>query len=116
MGQYSAQVQQFDPQRALQDIQAPDSRDEAGRETGTAGADRARDYVVKQMAEIGLQPAGTDNTFLQSQPCPRYHLTETPVLEIVNATNGLTQTLEYRRDFAEYVFNTNLTPAIAPVR
>ena len=35
-----------------------------GRLTGTAGYDRAAAYVVRQLQEIGLQPAGTDG-FLQ---------------------------------------------------
>lgn len=60
------------------------------------------------MKEIGLQPAGDDPGYIQEFPCPRIHLNETPVMDIVDQ-QGITQSLQYRRDFAEYVTNANLT-------
>ncbi len=103
VGQYSAQAEQFDARRALQDIQVLSSREDNGRETGTAGAQAAADYIEQRMQEIGLQPAGNDPGYRQEFPCPRYHMTETPVLEIGDTQSGVTRTLQYRRDFAEYV-------------
>jgi peptide/nickel transport system permease protein len=107
-GQYSAQAQQFDPQRALQDVRVLSSRAEAGRETGTAGAKAAADYVEQRMKAIGLQPAGSDPGYIQQFPCPRVHLNEAPVMDILDRP-GITQSLQYRRDFAEYVSYTSLT-------
>jgi len=40
----------------------------AGRETGTAGYDRAAGYVSARYAEIGLLPAGDDGGWLQAVP------------------------------------------------
>lgn len=39
-----------------------------GRDTGSAGYDRAADYVAKRFAAAGLKPAGDAGTFLQSVP------------------------------------------------
>jgi hypothetical protein len=55
------------------------------------------------MKEIGLQPAGTDPGYIQEVPCPRFHLTEIPVLEILDRQGNVAQTLRYREDFAEFV-------------
>ena len=43
----------------------------AGREAGTAGYDRAADYVAARYAEIGLQPAGGNGGWLQAVPLLR---------------------------------------------
>jgi peptide/nickel transport system permease protein/oligopeptide transport system permease protein len=107
VGQYGDVAQQFDAARVLADIQALSSSEMAGRETGTSGAKAAADYIEKRMREIGLQPAGSDPGYLQEFPCPRVHLTETPVMEIVDRP-GITQSLKYRGDFAEHVGYTNL--------
>lgn len=37
----------------------------AGRETGTEGQDKAAEYIIEKMTEIGLTPKGTDDSFLQ---------------------------------------------------
>ncbi len=108
MGQYSDAALQFDASRAVADITALSSSARAGRETGTPGAKAAAGYIEQRMKEIGLQPAGSDPGYIQEFPCPRIHLNETPVMEIVDP-QGITQSLQYRRDFAEYVTNTNLT-------
>src|ERR1700686_1275881 len=36
-----------------------------GRETGSAGLRRAEDYIVEQLKQAGLQPAGTDGYYQQ---------------------------------------------------
>lgn len=108
VSQYGNEALKFDSQRARNDIAALSAGEMSSRETGTPGAKAAADYIAQRMKEIGLQPAGDDPGYLQEFPCPRLHLTETPVLEIVDR-QGITQSLQYRRDFAEYVSNTNLT-------
>ena len=108
VGQYSDTALQFDASRAAADITALSSGQLADREVGTPGAKAAAGYIEQRMKEIGLQPAGNDPGYIQEFPCPRLHLTETPVLEIVDG-QGITQALQYRRDFAEYVTNINLT-------
>ena len=107
VGQYSDTALQFDPQRVLQDITQLSSRESASRETGTPGAKAAAGTIEQRMKEIGLQPAGTDPGYVQEFPCPRVHLLETPVMEIVSG-QGVTETLQYRRDFAEDVASPNL--------
>jgi hypothetical protein len=39
-----------------------------GREAGTAGYDKAADYVAGRMRAIGLQPAGDGESFFQTVP------------------------------------------------
>jgi Zn-dependent M28 family amino/carboxypeptidase len=45
------------------DVSTLAADDMEGRLTGTPGYQRAADYVVSQLQEIGLQPAGTDGFF-----------------------------------------------------
>ncbi|HLL31418.1 MAG TPA: M28 family metallopeptidase [Allosphingosinicella sp.] len=45
------------------DVSTLAADDMEGRLTGTAGYQRAADYVVSKLREIGLQPAGTDGFF-----------------------------------------------------
>ncbi|HEU0134079.1 MAG TPA: M28 family metallopeptidase [Allosphingosinicella sp.] len=45
------------------DVSALAADDMEGRLTGTAGYQRAADYVVSRLREIGLEPAGTDGYF-----------------------------------------------------
>ena len=108
VGQYGNEALKFNPQNALIDIQRLTAREMAGRETGTPGAQAAAQYIEQRMKAIGLQPAGSDLGYVQQFPCPRIHLTETPVMEVVDR-QGITQSLQYRNDFAEYVSYTNLT-------
>ncbi len=108
VGQYSDAALQFDASRVAAGIKALSSSKMAGRETGTPGARAAAGYIEQRMKEIGLQPAGNNPGYIQEFPCPRIHLNETPVMDIVDR-QSITQSLQYRRDFAEYVANTNLT-------
>jgi hypothetical protein len=108
VGQYSDEALKFNPQNAMIDIQRLASREIAGRETGTPGAKAAAKLIEQRMKEIGLQPAGSNPGYIQEFPCPRIHLTETPAMEIVDR-QGITHSLQYRRDFAEYASYANLT-------
>lgn len=99
---YRPVAQSFDATRAMLDIRALASPEFAGREAGMPGAQRAAEYIAQQMEEIGLQPAGEDETFLRVTPNPRVHLHKVPQLRVANS-NGALEELTYRRDFVEYV-------------
>ncbi len=103
LGTYSAQAKQFEVERALDDLQMLASPEFQGRETGTRGAKLAADYIAGRMKEIGLQPAGEKDTYIQTFHCPWYHLNEVPDLEILDEQGNATETLVYREDFAEYI-------------
>ena len=103
LGAYSDQARQFDVQHALEDLQVLASPEFQGRETGTAGAQLAAEYIAGQMMEIGLQPAGKKDTYIQTFACPWLHLTEVPRLELLDDRGDVAETLRYRQDFAEYI-------------
>jgi len=73
LGVYSAQAKQFDTQQALMDVRTLASPQFQGRETGTPGAKLAADYIAERMDEIGLQPGGQNDTYIQTFPCPWRH-------------------------------------------
>jgi ABC-type dipeptide/oligopeptide/nickel transport system permease component len=101
LGVYHAEGLKFDQHRVMQDIQALASPAFQGRETGTPGAEKAADYIAKRMSEIGLLPAGQNNTFLQNLVDPRYHLAGLPELSILNGNGQPVGGLVYRQDYAE---------------
>jgi peptide/nickel transport system permease protein len=103
LGVYSSQADQFDAQRALEDMRVLSSAEFEGRETGTPGARRAAEYVAGRMKEMGLQPAGQQDSFVHSFPCPRPHLAGVPRLEILDGEGNVLEAPAYREDFAEYV-------------
>ncbi|GAB4527860.1 MAG: hypothetical protein Kow0063_03550 [Anaerolineae bacterium] len=103
MGVYSSQVQQFNVEYALEDIQRLASPQFQGREAGTPGAKLAAEYIAGRMKEAGLQPAGQGDTYLQTFSCPWYHLTEVPQFEILDHGGEVIEPLVYREDFAEYI-------------
>ena len=124
---YQFQARQFDARRAMEDIRVlsssqlqgdvspvrlpqSDSESQAlpsgqfdGREPGTPGTRLAAEYIARRMQEVGLSPAGDAQTYIQTFVCSRNHLVEVPRLEMVSGQGGITQSLTYRQDFAEYV-------------
>jgi ABC-type dipeptide/oligopeptide/nickel transport system permease component len=101
---YRPQALKFDSQRAREDIRVLSSPQFEGRETGTPGAKLAAQYIARRMEDIGLFPAGENNTFIQaSTSCSRLHLAQVPRLEILDGQGNVAESLTYRRDFAEYV-------------
>ena len=54
--------------------------DLAGRATGSEGCVRAGDYLARQLAAAGLEPAGDHGTFRQSLPFGRREYTDLPEL------------------------------------
>jgi len=103
LGMYSTQAKQFEVERALDDVQMLASPEFQGRETGTPGAKLAADYIAERMKEIGLQPAGEKDTYIQTFACPWRHLTEVPRLEILDEQGDVRENLVYREGFAEYI-------------
>ncbi len=101
LSQYKRVAVQFDAQRALRHIRALSDPAMGGRETGTPGAEFAALYIADQMKAIGLLPAGDNNTYIQTLANPRYHLTQTPRLEILDAQGRSLLSFVYRQDFAE---------------
>lgn len=102
LGVYRSQAKQFDAQRVLEDVGVLASPEFQGRETGTPGAKLAAEYIAGRMDEIGLFPAGEEDTYIRALASPRLHLTETPRLEIMNSQGNVIEALIYRQDFVEY--------------
>ncbi len=103
---YKPQAQQFDPQRALQDIHVLSSPEFQGREPGTLGAKRAAEYIAARMKEIGLNPGNDDGTYILTTPCPVFHLAAIPQLEIVDPISNTVEKMVYRQDMVEYIGST----------
>jgi ABC-type dipeptide/oligopeptide/nickel transport system permease component len=100
--QYRDAAVRFDAAAVQADIAALSSPAAEGRETGMPGARIAAEYIARRMADLGLQPAGVGNTFLQTQVRPRFHLSRPPRLEVLDAAGGVALAFRYRQDFAEY--------------
>jgi len=100
---YRPEAQKFNPQNVQKDLKILSALDMQGRESGTPGADKAADYISQRMQEVGLIPAGEHGTYLQKQASPRLHLTQTPVLNLLNADGSVATAYAYRNDFVEYV-------------
>ena len=67
------------------------------------GARSAAVYIAAQMKEIGLFPAGENETYFFANLAPRAHLAAVPRLEILNdATGEVAEALAYQQDFVEY--------------
>jgi len=102
LGQYKPEGLKFDTQRVMKDIEVLSSLEYQGRETGTPGAELAAQYIAQRMHENGLLPTGEKQTYFQTLLRPRLHLTETPVLALVDANGGTSMEFVYRQDFAEF--------------
>src|SRR4051794_22441172 len=61
----SAATPPVDADRLLDHIRFLASDDLKGRAAGSAGLDRAADYIAQQFKEIGLRPGGDDGTWFQ---------------------------------------------------
>jgi peptide/nickel transport system permease protein len=98
---YRPDARKFNAQNVLKDIRALSAMEMQGRESGTPGAQKTAEYITQRMEEIGLLPAGEHGTYLQNLPNPRLHLTEMPVLELINPDGDPETSFRYREDFAE---------------
>ena len=66
-----AQTAMADRATLQQDVTILADDDMEGREAGTAGYDRAVEYISGRFAEIGLQPAGDNGAWTQAVPLVR---------------------------------------------
>lgn len=98
---YKEQAKSFNASRALGVISTLTSPAMEGRESGLNGQKEAASYIAEQMAQIGLSPAGTGDTFLQEFSNSNYHLTELPRLEILNEQDKVVEKMIYRQDYVE---------------
>ena len=102
LGVYRSQAKQFDAGRALEDVRVLASHEFQGRESGLPGADMAAEYIAARMKEIGLDPGGEGDTYVQAVPRSTYHLMEAPHLEILDDQGNVAQALVYRKDFVAH--------------
>jgi peptide/nickel transport system permease protein len=100
--QYREAAAKFDAAAVQADIAALSSAAAEGRETGMPGARIAAEYIARRMADLGLQPAGVGNTFLQALVRPRFHLSQPPRLELLDSAGGIARAFSYRQDFSEF--------------
>ena len=112
---YRPQAETFSAENTLPDIEALTSTQYQGRETGTDGNRLAAEYLAERMEEVGLFPAGENNTYLQTLVNPRAHLTETPRLQIMAADSSAPEELVYREDFVEFTRMPNYGTGTGPV-
>jgi len=103
LGVYRPEGLKFDTQHVMQDIKVLSSFEYQGRETGTPGAELAAQYIAQRMEENGLLPAGERQTYIQTLLNPRPHLTEMPVMALVDEDGEIEFEFEYRQDFTELV-------------
>lgn len=103
LGVYHAEGLKFDEQHVMQDLRALAAPEMQGRETGTAGAELAAAYIARRMEEIGIFPAGENQTYIQRLVQPRQHLIEQPRLTLLDESGQPSGEMIYRQDFAEYV-------------
>ena len=112
---YKTQAKEFNAEQAYEHISELSSPMFSGRETGTTGNLLAAEYIAEQMEEIGLFPAGEKNTFLQKLTNPRFHLSQTPVLEMLDNNQSVVQNFTYRKDFVEFIQNISWGDKTGPV-
>ncbi|MCB9154071.1 MAG: M20/M25/M40 family metallo-hydrolase [Caldilineae bacterium] len=99
--EWLALAESFDAQRALGEATRLAGDEFAGRETGTDGGQNAAGEVADAFAELGLQPAGDNGTFLQTFPISHTAPIASPVLAFHH--NDETLELAYREDFLERI-------------
>ena len=112
---YKTQAKEFNGAQAYEHIAELSSSKYEGRETGTNGNFLAAEYIAKQMEEIGLFPAGEKNTYLQQLTNPRFHITETPVLQLLDKNQEVIQDFKYRSDFVESMQTISWGDSTGPV-
>jgi len=100
---YKSQARQFNEQNVLEDIRVLSSPEFQGRESSTGNDKLAADYIAAQMKEIGLIPAGENQTYFQEMSASHYHLASVPRLEVVTSQGQTRETFTYREDFTEYI-------------
>ncbi|MBC7263636.1 MAG: ABC transporter permease subunit [Chloroflexi bacterium] len=102
---YGPQAQQFNVERAMQDISYLASPELDGRLTGTRGAQLAAEYIAKQMEAAGVQSAGEEVngqwTYFQTIPWDVRDLTAVPSLQVWDRAGQELGPWTYGQDFSE---------------
>lgn len=79
------------------------SDDLQGREAGTPGYDTAAEYVAGRMAELGVTPAGDNDSYFQTVPLRRsYRVADELALDISHTETGAVLGLEENIDYIMY--------------
>ncbi len=82
MAFYRQQAEAFDGESALAYTAALADPQFEYRQLGTAGHRAAADWVAEQFEALGLQPAGSRNSYFQTVRREYFRITETPTLEV----------------------------------
>ncbi len=90
----------FDEERASQHITYLIGPDLAGRQAGSPGAEKAADYIVERFSDLGLVPAGENDTYLQTFPISFTTYLDTPRLVFIDGNGQSLDNLSYREDFS----------------
>jgi ABC-type dipeptide/oligopeptide/nickel transport system permease component len=102
LGVYRETAMQFDPWNAMVHLGVLSSPELQGRETGMPGAEAAAKYIAEQMEAIGLLPGGSNGSYFQVQPAPRFHLNQLPRLQLLDDSGNPVYSFIYRKDYVEW--------------
>jgi aminopeptidase YwaD len=102
-------VARFDRTRAQQDMITLCAPALAGRRIGTAGHERAHQWLMETMRALGLTVTSFDFTLEQ----PVLDLSAPPTLETINTHREVLRSLLHRREFAEHPRSADCAMAIA---
>jgi hypothetical protein len=90
-------------------LKAVSSDEMLGRKPFTVGETRITDYLAAQFKELGLKPAGADNSYFQPVPMVEISVTPAPTLQI--AGKGKNLSFQYKTDYV--VFSQREQPTVA---
>jgi Zn-dependent M28 family amino/carboxypeptidase len=90
-------------------LKAVSSDEMLGRKPFTVGETRITNYLAAQFKELGLKPAGADNSYFQPVPMVEISVTPAPTLQI--AGKGKSLSLQYKTDYV--VFSQREQPTVA---
>jgi ABC-type dipeptide/oligopeptide/nickel transport system permease component len=110
---YVEQARTFHGEGAWQHIEALSAPSMEGRALGTPGVDLAADYIADQFKSLGLQAAGEELTYFQTEKRSFYTLDAAPTLTIEDGQSDLV----YLQDFVEFGSkDLNMGSIQAPIR
>jgi Zn-dependent M28 family amino/carboxypeptidase len=89
----------FDGERANEHVAWLARPELAGRKAGSPGAAEAADYIAARFAEVGLQPAGDDATFLQRFPISYTAMLAVPSLQVLDGAGEVRGDFTFREEF-----------------
>ncbi|MDP3386184.1 MAG: M28 family peptidase, partial [Eubacteriales bacterium] len=91
---------QLDTGNIMNHIEELTSLEYGGRLTGSEGNNKALEYIHAYFQEIGLQPAGVDDTFLQPLSALVPQLDPAPVFTVTNGDGTVNKSFEMYRDYS----------------